>query len=193
MHDQNASTSISHISFSPDILISNHTGNQIPNQILNVNPKRDYYHKKTLKKINMNILMDGMDEKNIIEKNNIYDLKSIKYKNCDKKLYDDENIQENKINYHLNNKYMRYLYGKRQPKNNNIEKLIERIFNINKDFKKQEIISNNKINIGDKNQKNLGDLKGRLINRGIVPKNISKSGFKKSINNLFTRIKSFES
>ncbi len=87
---------------------------------------------------------------------------------------------------------MGYLYGKTLPKNN-IEKLTERIFDINKDFKKQEIISNNKINIGDKNQKNLGDLKGRLINRGILPQNISKSGFKKRINNLYTRIKSFES
>jgi hypothetical protein len=87
---------------------------------------------------------------------------------------------------------MGYLYGKTQPKNY-IEILTERIFDINKDFKRQEIITNNKINIGDKNQNKLGDLKDRLINRGIVPKNISSSGFKKSINNLFIRIKSFES
>ena len=187
MHVQNASTSISHLSFSPDSLISNHYGNKIPNQILEVNRIRDY-QKKSLKKINMNILIDGMNE-NFNENNNLYDdFKSIIYKNLDKEFYNDEN----KINYHLNNKYMGYLYGKTLPKNN-IEKLTERIFDINKDFKKQEIISNNKINIGDKNQKNLGDLKGRLINRGILPQNISKSGFKKRINNLYTRIKSFES
>ena len=71
--------------------------------------------------------------------------------------------------------------------------ITDRIFDINKQFKKEEIIINNKINIGDKNQKNLGDLKGRLKKRGIVPKNISKEGFKKSINNLYTRIKKFKS
>ena len=186
MHVQNASTSISHLSFSPDSLISNHYGNKIPNQILEVNPIRDY-QKKSLKKINMNILIDEMDN-NIIEKKKLSNFKLIGYK----QLYNYENKHENAKKNNVNNKYMGYLYGKTQPKNY-IEILTERIFDINKDFKRQEIITNNKINIGDKNQNKLGDLKDRLINRGIVPKNISSSGFKKSINNLFIRIKSFES
>lgn len=187
MHVQNASTSISHISFSPDNIISKYSANKFPNQMLEENPIRGYNHKKSLKKINMNILIDEMDN-NIIEKKKLSNFKLIGYK----QLYNYENKHENAKKNNLNNKYMGYLYGKTQPKNY-IEILTERIFDINKDFKRQEIITNNKINIGDKNQNKLGDLKDRLINRGIVPKNISSSGFKKSINNLFIRIKSFES
>jgi hypothetical protein len=197
MKVQNDSTSISLISFSPEGLMSNRSEPKIEyNPSLSIpkipsNNIRSYIHKRTLKKINMNILVNNNDNEKI-EKEEIYDFKSIGNTDLFKNSFYKNESPEKKINYNINNKYIGNLYGKSPPKNH-IEMITDRIFDINKQFKKEEIIINNKINIGDKNQKNLGDLKGRLKKRGIVPKNVSKEGFKKSINNLYTRIKKFKS
>ena len=140
----------------------------------------------------MNILVKD-EENEKIEKEDLYNFKSIGNNEFNKNTFlIRESSQEKKLNYNMNNKYIGKLYGKIVPKNH-IEKITDRIFDINKEFKKEELVINSKIDIGDKNQKNLGDLKDRLKNRGIVPKNVSKAGFKKSINNLYTRIKMFKS
>lgn len=199
MKGQNVSTSISHISFSPEGLIGNQSEHEIqynpslsiPNIVSNIH-LRSHNHKTTLKKINMNILVND-EENEKIEKEDLYNFKSIGNNEFNKNSFlIRESSQEKKLNYNMNNKYLGKLYGKNVPKNH-IEKITDRIFDINKEFKKEELVINSKIDIGDKNQKNLGDLKDRLKNRGIVPKNVSKAGFKKSINNLYTRIKTFKS